>query len=152
MMYFDDFFNDVFESFKTFPNCYTIVYTTNPTESKEVVNAIVDSPLAFNLITNSDKDITLEIAMAGVKKSNLKITRKNRTFTITCLGVKKDKDDKKVAIIKNGLKVPSEKDIVSNFNVPETFDVEKTTIDYTDGLLTISVPLKEEEKPCEIKF
>ena len=157
MMNFDYIFNDIFDSFNDLsPITYYTSVSGFPTE-KEIVNAIVDTPLAFNLKTDSNKECKLELAMAGVKKENLKITKKGRTFTITCVGTesKKDEDkneDKKVAVFKKGLKVPSEKDIASTFDVPEIFDVDKAKFDYTDGLLTIVVPLKDEEKPRDIKF
>ena len=148
-------FDDLMNASMDYPYTFTTVSCDYP-QTNDVVKATVESPLAFNLITDSDKEVTLELAMAGVKKENLKITKKGRIFTITCIGTKSDddkKDEKKVAILRKGLKVPStDGDVTSYFSVPEQFDVDKAKFNYEDGLLTIVVPLKEEEKPSEIKF
>lgn len=154
MMNFDYIFNDIFDSFNDLSPITYYTSVSGPTE-KEIVNAIVDTPLAFNLKTDSNKECKLELGMAGVKKENIKITKKGRTFTITCVGTEKsdeENEDKKVVVFRKGLKVPSEKDVVSTFDVPEIFDVDKANIDYIDGLLTIVVPIKDEEKPKDIKF
>lgn len=149
---FNNFFDDIFDYFMSPAYVTTCVSGGDFPNTKEVVNATVESPLAFNLITDSDKEITLELGMAGVKKENLKISKKGRTYTIVCLGTKSDVDEKKVAVLRKGLKVPSTDDITSTFVVPETFDIEKSKIKYEDGLLTINVPLKETEKSTEVKF
>ena len=155
---FDSFWfgiiDDLMNPSMDYPCTFTTVSCDYP-QTNDVVKATVESPLAFNLITDSDKEVTLELAMAGVKKENLKITKKGRIFTITCVGTKSDddkKDEKKVAILRKGLKVPSTENVESYFSVPEQFDVDKAKFNYKDGLLTIVVPLKEEEKPSEIKF
>lgn len=155
---FDSFWfgiiDDLMNPSMDYPCTFTTVSCDYP-QTNDVVKATVESPLAFNLITDSDKEVTLELAMAGVKKENLKITKKGRIFTITCVGTKSDddkKDEKKVAILRKGLKVPSTENVESYFSVPEQFDVDKAKFNYEDGLLTIVVPLKEEEKPSEIKF
>ena len=155
---FDNFWfgiiDDLMNPSMNYPCTFTTVSCDYP-QTNDVVKATVESPLAFNLITDSDKEVTLELAMAGVKKENLKITKKGRIFTITCVGTKSDddkKDEKKVAILRKGLKVPSTENVESYFSVPEQFDVDKAKFNYEDGLLTIVVPLKEEEKPSEIKF
>ena len=147
-------FDDLMNASMDYPYTFTTVSCDYP-QTNDVVKATVESPLAFNLITDSDKEVTLELAMAGVKKENLKITKKGRIFTITCVGTKTDdnkKDEKKVAILRKGLKVPSAENVESYFSVPEQFDVDKAKFNYEDGLLTIVVPLREEEKPSEIKF
>lgn len=147
-------FDDLMNASMDCPYTFTTVSCDYP-QTNDVVKATVESPLAFNLITDSDKEVTLELAMAGVKKENLKITKKGRIFTITCVGTKSDddkKDEKKVAILRKGLKVPSTENVESYFSVPEQFDVDKAKFNYEDGLLTIVVPLREEEKPSEIKF
>lgn len=156
---FDSFWFGIFDDLMNTPIGYPCTFTTVSSSDypqvNDVVKATVESPLSFNLKTDSDKEVKLELGMAGVKKENIKITKKGRTFTITCLGLKsdkKDKDEKNVVYIRKGLKVPSNEDVVSYFSVDEIFDVEKATFDYSDGLLTIVVPLKEEEKPSEIKF
>ena len=148
-------FDDLMNPSMDYPCRFTTVSCDYP-QTNDVVKATVESPLAFNLTTDSDKEVTLELAMAGVKKENLKITKKGRIFTITCVGTKSDddkKDEKKVAILRKGLKVPStDENVTSYFSVPEQFNVDKEKFNYEDGLLTIVVPLKEEEKPSEIKF
>lgn len=147
--------DDLMNTSMDYPYTYTTVSCNDYPQVKDVVKATVESSLSFNLKTDSDKEVKLELGMAGVKKENLKITKKGRIFTITCLGSKSDKkdtDEKNVVYIRKGLKVPSDEDVVSYFSVPEIFDIEKATFDYSDGLLTIVVPLKEEEKPSEIKF
>ena len=156
---FDSFWfgiiDDLMNPSMNYPYTYTTVSSNDYPQVKDVVKATVESPLSFNLKTDSDKEVKLELGMAGVKKENLKITKKGRIFTITCLGSKSDKKDteeKNVVYIRKGLKVPSDEDVTSYFSVPEQFDVEKANFNYEDGLLTIVVPLKEEEKPSEIKF
>lgn len=151
---FYSWYGDALDELNKAPMYYTTLYTSYPTETKEVVNATVDTPLAFNLITDTDKDITLELGMAGVKKENLKISRKGRTFTITCVGVGvvNNNGDKKIGYIKKGLKVPSDKDVVSTFVVPDTFDVEKVKFTYENGLLTVVVPIRDEEKSVDVEF
>ena len=55
--------------------------------------------------------------------------------------------------MRKGLKVPStNENVTSYFSVPEQFDVDKAKFNYEDGLLTIVVPLRDEDKPIDIKF
>lgn len=153
---FNSFWYGIFDDLMEYPMHFTTISSNDYPQANDVVKATVESPLSFNLKTDSDKEITLELGMAGVKKENLKITKKGRTFTITCCGVKsddkKETDEKNVVYIRKGLKVPSNEEVVSKFSVPETFDVEKATFNYENGMLTVIVPLKKEELPCEIKF
>lgn len=148
-------FDDLMNTSISYPCTFTTVSSSDYPQVNDVVKETVESPLSFNLKIDSDKEIKFELGTAGVKKENLKITKKGRNFTITCLGSKSDKkdtDEKNVVYIRKGLKVPSNEDVISYFSVPEQFDIDKAKFNYEDGLLTIVVPLKEEEKPSEIKF
>ena len=70
-------FDDLMNTSMDYPCTFTTVSCDYP-QTNDVVKATVESPLAFNLTTDSDKEVTLELAMAGVKKENLKITKKGK--------------------------------------------------------------------------
>lgn len=127
----------------------TYYYTTYSTDDKKVVNSVVDCELPYNLVKNEDSSITFSVALAGVAKDLVDIEREGRKLTITIKGVK---DESKTVFLMKKIKLPSEEDLTIHFTPTEKYDVEKSKASIEDGLLTIIVPLKEDEKPTKVKI
>ena len=96
---------------------------------------------------SDDKDnfyITAEIP--GIAKEDVKVNIKNDTLTI-CGEKSVNKEDKE----KNFYRAERVYGSFSrSFNLPEAVDKDKIKAEYKNGILTLVIPKKEEEKPKEI--
>jgi len=102
---------------------------------------------AMNIWTDADKAVvTSEIP--GVDKSNLKISVLGKTLTVE--GARKPEELKKEETYHR------QERIYGNFKrsieLPFEVDPEKITASYKNGILTITLPHKEEDKPKQIKI
>lgn len=83
----------------------------------------------------------IEVALAGVGKDNIKISVKEGVLHITV-----DKDDKEetegVSYVRRGI---SERKGEISFTLNSNTDIKKITSNYVDGLLRVTVPVKQPE-------
>jgi HSP20 family protein len=88
-----------------------------------------------------------KVEIPGMKKDELDITVEN--FTLTIRGEKKSeqtiKDDQFHRVER------SYGTFTRSFALPHTVDPNRVQADYKDGVLTITLPLREEAKPRQIK-
>lgn len=95
---------------------------------------------AVNIKDEKEK-YTLEFAAPGLKKEDFKIDLDNYVLTISS-EKKQEKNEKESNY--------SRKEFVYNsfsrsFTLPRTVNIEKIKADYSDGILSIALPKKEEE-------
>lgn len=105
----------------------------------------------YNVIRSGENYI-IEMALAGLKKSDLEITVKDRTLTIattekTADAIEKDSDKKSPEVIHQGI---ASRAFTTNFALGEHIEVTGATME--DGILTVTCEnvLPEEKKPKSI--
>ncbi len=98
-------------------------------------------------VTEKTDSFTLELAAPGLKKDDFKINFQNNKLTISAeKEVKTEEIDGKYT-----RKEFSFNQFQRSFTLPQTIDNEKIEATYTDGILVIVLPKKEEAKTKEPK-
>jgi len=118
--YWDDFFND---------GVFTKGYGMRNTGSAPSVNII-----------ENEKDFTLEFAAPGISKEDIKIDLDNDILTVS-YEHKEKKDEKKRNYLKCEFSYSS---FSRRFQLPETIDSEHIKASHDRGILSISLPKKDE--------
>jgi len=93
-------------------------------------------------ISETDNDYTVEMAVPGMKKNDFNINLDHNVLTISS-----EQEEKKEEKDKNFTKKEfSYQSFERSFTLPETVDQEKISAKYTDGVLKVVLPKKEEAK------
>ena len=101
-----------------------------------------------NLKVDASGTFHLEIATSGFEKEEIEIQRKGTRLIIS--GKKKDKEKKSElkAIWKN----IAERDFELEYQCNDEVDLDKIDIKLKNGILSIAMPLKETQKPINLKI
>lgn len=97
-------------------------------------------------IDEKSKDLTFKFAVAGYRKEDASIDFNGDKMTLTL----KDNSNKieGLKLLKKGIKLPA---VDSVYPVPVSkYEVENSTAEMKDGILTVKVPAKDEIKPKKI--
>jgi HSP20 family protein len=119
--YWDDFFNDKF---------FNQLKNTGSGESRTAVN-----------ISEDDKGYTIEVAIPGIAKDEFNLEIENDVLTLSS-EQKENKDEQKQNYLRREFNHQSFK---RSFELPETIDQEQINATIDAGILTLSLPKKEEE-------
>ena len=119
--YWDDFFNDKF---------FNQLKNTGSGESRPAVN-----------ISEDDKGYTIELAVPGVAKDKFSLEIENDVLTLSS-EQNEIKDEQKQNYLRREYNYQSFK---RSFELPETIDQEQINANIDAGILTLSLPKKEEE-------
>jgi len=95
---------------------------------------------AVNIRDEKDKYI-IEFAAPGLKKENFKVDLDNYTLTVS--SEKKQENEEKESNYTRREFVYSS--FSRSFTLPRTVNIEKINADYSSGILSISLPKKEED-------
>jgi HSP20 family protein len=106
-----------------------------------VLSRSTNSVPAVN-VREDDKNITLEVAIPGIDKKDLKINVNEDVLTISSESKNETEESR------NGYKRKefSYSAFSRSFYVPENVNTEKIEATYKDGILTVGLPKQEEEK------
>lgn len=98
-------------------------------------------------IVETEEALTLKADLPDVKIEDIDVRVENNTLTVT--GHRKfEKEDK----LKGYHRIErSYGDFTRSFAIPTAFNTDAITADYTNGLLTITLPRKEAAKPRQVK-
>jgi len=100
-----------------------------------------------DVVENNDNYL-VKADIPGVKKDDLKLDVKDGTLTIKGEKKQEEKVEKN-----NYIRIErSYGSFVRNFTLPTNVDASKINAKFTDGVLEITIPKKEEAKPKEIKI
>jgi HSP20 family protein len=111
------------------------------TETMDTVKRNLMSQVPLANINESDVSHTIELAVPGLKKEDIKIELKENRLTISA-DVKKEANKENS---KNVRKEFSYHSFKRSFNLPKLVDIEKIEAKNENGLLTVIIPKKEAE-------
>jgi HSP20 family protein len=106
-----------------------------------VVTNKISSVPAVN-IREDEKNYSLEFAIPGIDKKDLKIDMKEDVLTISS-EVKSETEEKKDGYKRKEFSYSA---FSRSFYIPDNVDREKIEANYKDGVLSVSLPKQEEEK------
>lgn len=99
-----------------------------------------------DIFENGEQEIVLRAELPGVAKSDIDLRVENNTLTLK--GERKREDEVKTEQYHRVER--SYGTFSRSFSLPSRIDTEKVRADFRDGLLTITLPVKEEAKPRQI--
>jgi len=102
---------------------------------------------SVNIKENSDA-FEVEVAVPGFEKSDFKIELNNDILTISSEKQMNEEVKEGERITKQEFSYQS---FTRSFTLPELVDEEKISAKYENGILSISIPKKEEAKPKPLK-
>jgi len=106
-------------------------------------------PPVDTLVNKETKDLTFRLALAGYTKDEVKLTFEGDYLVLNLTKKEEEKDDK-VSILRKGIRKESG---TWRLAVPSTkYETSKVSASFTDGILTVTVPAKEEQKPKAIEI
>ena len=100
-----------------------------------------------DIFENGNKELVIKAELPAMTREDIDVTVENQTLTIR--GEKKFNSE-----VKDEQYHRVERTYGSfsrSFSLPTTVDVTKVSADYKDGVLTVTLPLREEAKPKQIK-
>ncbi len=102
-------------------------------------------------IAENENAFLIDVAAPGYLKNDFTVDVKDRKLTIsadveTAADAKTDAEEEKTTAVKYNRKEFSFQNFSRTFVLPETVDAEKIDATYTNGILTVTLPKKEEEK------
>ena len=96
-------------------------------------------------VSESENDFTIEVAAPGMKKDDFHVKLENNELTISS---ERREEKKEKTEGKYSRREFSYQSFHRTFTLPENLiNSEKIQAKYTDGILTLSLPKKEEAKP-----
>lgn len=105
---------------------------------------------AVNILETKD-DFRLEIAAPGLSRKDYQVKVENNVLTISSEKEEK-KEEKEIRFMRREFSYSS---FLRSFTLPQSVDADKINASYNEGILTVTIPKKEEakEKPArEIKI
>jgi len=102
---------------------------------------------AVDIYENDKQEVVIKAELPGMKKDEIDLRLENNTLTIR--GERKrasDTRDEQYHRVERAYGSFSR-----SFALPATVDHSKVGADYSDGILTITLPMKEEAKPRQIQ-
>lgn len=89
-------------------------------------------------IIETDKEYVVELALAGVKKEDIKLNLENDVLSISA--------ERKESENKYNRKQTFYGKYEKSFTLPKTIDIEKIDASFENGILKLNIPKIEEEK------
>ena len=101
---------------------------------------------SVDVYENSDRELVFAVDLPGMKSEDIDVTLENKTLTIRG-------ERKKSMELKEGQYQRSERaygGFSRTFSLPTTVDSSKVYAEYKDGVLSLTLPMKDEVKPKRI--
>lgn len=93
-------------------------------------------------IIEGKEDFRIEVAAPGLEKGDFKINLENNVLTISSEKEEKS-EEKEERYMRREFSYTSFR---RSFSLPQTVEAEKTTANHNNGVLTITIPKREEAK------
>lgn len=124
------------ERFPQFSEMFNDFFNTWPVDARRNTVPAVN-------ISETDENFKIEVAAPGMSKEDFKLSVDNDMLTISAER-KEEKDEKDTRYTRKEFSYVS---FSRSFNMPEVVDSEKIGAAYQNGVMTITLPKKEEAKP-----
>lgn len=95
----------------------------------------------------NDDEIVFEYAVAGIPKDDISVEVEEDTLIVSYN--KKEQADDQYTVLFSGI---TRKEFRHVWKVNPVFDMEKTIVHYSDGILKVSIPRKPEKKKRVLEF
>lgn len=96
-------------------------------------------------VKENDTEFNIEVAVPGFEKGDFKVEVHNDVLTISSERQESgETSNEKERYVKREFSYQA---FTRSFTLPETADADKVTAGYDKGILTVSIPKKEEAKP-----
>lgn len=130
--------------FPTFPSFFDNFFSKNLMDWNNSNFLSTNSTLPAVNIRENDESFMIEVAAPGLTKENFKVNiNRNRLVISSELREEKNESDKKYA-----RREFNYQSFERSFSLPEgTVDGDKIIAKYTDGILLVTIPKREEVKP-----
>lgn len=155
MMTYNTLLGNSFDEFDRIANSLSSAFEKQQETIEKVIDT-VDFPL--NQYTEKDGTMVFEVAVVGMKESDFKVTVKTEK-NVTKLYIKSIipelTDEQKQEIADRTYKfkkIKSMSKIDISLLLDKNLDIHKISKTVENGLLTIRIPIKEEEKPVEFEI
>ena len=96
-------------------------------------------------VREDDDQFAVEMAAPGLKKEDFKIELHNRVLSIS--SERRETQEEEIKNANYTRREFSYQSFVRSFSLPEVVDTEKIDARYTDGVLYVVLPKREEAKP-----
>jgi HSP20 family protein len=100
-----------------------------------------------DIYQTNEHEIVLKAEIPGVKKEDLELRVENNTLTIR--GERKMESDVREEQYHRVERIYGA--FTRSFSLPNTVDPERVRADFRDGVLSVTLPLREEAKPRQIQ-
>ncbi len=99
-------------------------------------------------VTESEKEITIDIEVPGMKRNDIKVEVRNNALTISG-----ERKQERKAETPEGSRIERRYGkFERSFSLPETVDENKVSANYHDGVLSLHLPKTEKAVPKEVKI
>lgn len=99
-------------------------------------------------IYETDAEFHVEMAAPGMSKEDFKVELDNNTLTISSQRTSENEDNEQKNYQRREFSFQS---FMRTFHLPESAEAEKINAKYTDGILSLVIPKKEEAKRKPVK-
>jgi HSP20 family protein len=93
-------------------------------------------------------DFKVKLAAPGLKKDDFKVDVDDKIITISAEKESSDSEEKEGKIFRQEYNYSS---FSRSFSLPESVEADKIVASYKDGILTLKMPKKEENRKKEMK-
>jgi HSP20 family protein len=138
---------ELVDSFRLF-QLWNELWKVNPPVQKLPKDYCSSSFPACDIYEDEKNNMVLELCVAGYKEEDIEIEFEE-DYLYLSLKELKDKDDSKSYLQKGIKRAKAE----TCYYVPfDKYDVENTVAGMDNGILTITIPMKEDSKPKKVKI
>lgn len=125
------------------PNMLEEMFNGNWIETNNPLRNFENRVPAVN-VKETENEFVLEVAAPGMKKEDIQLELDDQVLTIS--SEKKEEKETESEKEKFTLREFSYSSFKRSFTLPESIDSSKIAADYTDGVLKIELPKREEAK------
>lgn len=131
--------------FPSFPSVFDNFFSRDMMDWSHLNNSNTDTTIPAVNVKEDDEKYEIEVAAPGMKKDDFKVKLENDLLTITSEHKEEKKEEKKGGYSRREFSYQS---FQRSFTLPEGhIQSDKISARYTDGILHIELPKKEEVKP-----
>lgn len=103
---------------------------------------------AVDIVETTDKDIVVKAELPEMKREEIKVTFENNTLTIEGdRQFKREENGEKYHRVERG-----HGSFRRSFTMPANVDAARVAADYRDGVLTVTLPRREDTRPRQIQI